>query len=287
MIVKLKTRKNIYSSKQLVNYILTDKGKIEHPFEAPILLQNIHRLTTDTLHKDFLENHKFQTKRKGSIALYHEIVAIAKQDAHLVTKPMLQDLMQKYTELRGLEHALVLAKVHQNQHIHFMFGANEYRSKKRLRMSQTQMKKLLRDFETYHKEQYPQLVHSIVHTNKVLQQKRNIAQENKNHRQEKEYQLKLRTQKPTQKEQVQQMVAEIFENVGSFSALVDCVKNTENLQIYTYRNVIKGVYYQNRKYRFTTLGIPKQKIDQLIKVQNRLAELSLVVELSKSRGIER
>ena len=73
MIIKFKTRKNIYSAKQLVRYILTDKGNIQHPFEAPIVLQNINRLELNTLHKDFLDNYKHQNKRKGSTALYHEI----------------------------------------------------------------------------------------------------------------------------------------------------------------------------------------------------------------------
>ena len=280
MIHKFKTRKNIYSAKQLVNYILTDKDKILNPFEAPLVLQNINRLELDTLHIDFLDNYKYQPKRKGSTAFYHEIIAISKADADVITKPMIQDMMHKYIELRGLQNAIVLAKSHENQHIHFMISGNELFSKKRLRMSQEEMKTLLRDFENYHLEKYPEIVHSTVHTNKEKETSRNIQKENSNRRKEKEYQLKLRLPNTkTQKETVAEMVQNIMKNIDNFSQFTKQIKDIETLKIYTYRSKIKGVLYQNRKYRFSTLNIAKDKILQLEKIQNRLNKLSLIEEM--------
>lgn len=284
MIIKFKTRKNIYSAKQLVNYILTDKGRIKNPFEAPIVLQNINRLDLQTMHKDFLENYKFQPTRKGSTAFYHEILAISKEDKNVVTKQMLQDLMHKYIELRGLQHAIVIAKSHENQHIHLMISGNELRSKKRLRMSQAQMKTLLLDFERFHLEKYPQMVHSTVHTDKEKVTTRNIQKEQKNKRNENEYQLKLRLQgNKTQKEIVAELVQKLMEKVANFNQFTKEIKATETLKIYTYRSKIKGVLYQNRKYRFSTLNIPKDKIIQLEKIQNRLDQLSLIEETHKKQ----
>ena len=92
MIIKFKSRKNIYSAKQLVRYILTDKGKIANPLAGPIVLQNINRLDVDTMHRDFLDNYKYLPQRKNGIAFYHTIIGIAKEDAPLVTKAMLQDI---------------------------------------------------------------------------------------------------------------------------------------------------------------------------------------------------
>lgn len=279
MILKFKTRKNIYSAKQLVNYILTDKGKIKNPFEAPIVLQNINRLELETIHKDFLDNYKYQSKRKNSTAIYHEILAISKEDANVITKDMLQDLMNKYIELRGLKNAIVLAKSHHNQHIHFMISGNELCSKKRLRMSQTQMKKLLIDFERYHLEKYPEIIYSTVHTNKSQELKRDIKKENSNRRKEKEYQLKLRLpNEKTQKEIVSEMVQKLMLNVNNFSQFTKEIKAIETLKIYTYRSKIKGVLYLNRKYRFSTLNIPKEKIIQLEAIQKRLNQISLIEE---------
>ena len=113
MIIKFKTRKNIYSAKQLVSYILTDKGKIQNPFEAPVLIQNINRLELQTMHKDFLDNYKYQPTRKGSTAIYHEILAISKNDREFVTKKMLQYIIENYIRFRGLQNSLVIAKSHE------------------------------------------------------------------------------------------------------------------------------------------------------------------------------
>ena len=279
MIIKFKTRKNIYSAKQLVNYILADKGKIEHPFEAPMVLQNINRLNVETLHKDYLDNYKYQSKRKGSTAFYHEILAISKNDKAVITKPMLQGLMRKYIELRGLQNAIVLAKSHENQHIHFMISGNELCSKKRLRMSQAQMKTLLIDFEKHHLEKYPEIENSTVHTNKEKRQKRDIASEDSNYRKEKEYQLKLRLPNTkTQKETVKEIVEKLMKNVHNFGQLTKEIQAIDTLKIYTYRSKIKGIIFQNRKYRFSTLNIEKEKILQLEKIQGRLNQLSLIEE---------
>ena len=133
MILKLKTRKSIYTSKQLVAYILTDKNRIEHPFDELTVLRNINRLEVANLHKDFLDNYKYQKKRKGSTALYHEILSIHPDDQEKVTTEMLQDLIQTYIKMRGIEQALVLAKAHiheDHKHIHFMISSNEYQSSK-------------------------------------------------------------------------------------------------------------------------------------------------------------
>jgi hypothetical protein len=268
----------------MVNYLLTDKGKIEHPFEAPMVLQNINRLDLNTLHLDFLDNYKYQPKRKGSTAFYHEILAISKADADVITKPMLQDMMHKYIELRGLQNAIVLAKSHDNQHIHFMISGNELFSKKRLRMSQEEMKTLLIDFEEYHLEKYPEIIHSTVHTNKEKGIARNIQQENNNHRKEKEYQLKLRLpNKKTQKETVAEMVQEVMKNIHNFSQFAKKIQAIDSLKIYTYRSKIKGVLYQNRKYRFSTIKISKDKILQLELIQGRLDKLSLIQEMHKTQ----
>jgi hypothetical protein len=279
MIHKFKTRKNIYSAKQLVNYILTDKGKILNPFEAPLVLQNINRLELGKLHVDFLDNYKYQPKRKGSTAFYHEIIAISKADSDVISKSMLQAMMYKYIELRGLQNAIVLAKSHED-HIHFMISGNELCSKTRLRMSQDQMKTLLRDFEEYHLKTYPEIIHSTIHTNKEKETSRNIQKENSNHRKEKEYQLKLRLPNvKTQKETVAEMVQNIMKNIDNFSQFTKQIKAIETLKIYTYRSKIKGVLYQNRKYRFSTLNIAKDKILQLEKIQSRLNKLSLIEEM--------
>jgi hypothetical protein len=288
MIIKFKARKNMYSPKQLVRYVLTDKGKIKNPFGAPIVIRNINRFEVDTIHKDFLENAKHLKKRKGGTYYLHEIIAIHKNEKKLVTKSMLQDLMNTYISMRkGAKDALVIAKSHQDQHIHVMLSTNTCKSSKRdLRMSHNEMRKLLLDFENYHKEKYPELSLSIIHTNKPQRERRNIALEQQNNRKEKEYQLKLRLgkNKKTNKELVFDKINLLFDTATSQKELIEKIEQEKELQIYTYRSKLKGVIYKNTKYRFSTLGISQEKILRLEKLQTRLEELKLLKEVYKSKN---
>lgn len=287
-IIKFKTRKNIYSSKQLTKYVLTDKGRIKNPFAMPIVLQNINRLELETMHKDFLENHKYTNKRTNGNQILHEIVALHKDDAanNTITPEMLQDMMETYIKMRGAENALVIAKSHDDQHIHFMIGNNEYCSSKSLRMSHQQMKDLLRNFEQWHKTKYPQLTKSIIHTTpereKNRHNSRDIASENRNTRREKEYAMKIRTPgKKSQKEIVSEMTATILQKARSFSKLEEYIKQVEELELYTYRGELRGILFKSRKYRFSTLGISREELLPLENHQKRLEELNLIKEMHK------
>jgi len=109
MIIKFKSRKNIYAAKQLVNYILTDKGKITDPFEDFLFLHNICTLNTHLIHKEFVDNDHYRPQRKGGIALYHEQISIDPKDKPFVTNRMLEDLVLQYITLCGATNVLVLA----------------------------------------------------------------------------------------------------------------------------------------------------------------------------------
>lgn len=289
MIIKFKTRKNIYSAKQLVHYILTDKGRIQNPFEAPIILQNINRLSLETMHQDFLDNHKYLKKRKGGVAFYHEIIAISKKDREYITLPMLEELMRSYIKMRGGENALVIAKVHDMQHIHLMMSANEVRSQKRLRMSKNQMQDLLLNYERRHIKLYPELKNSIAHTNKLERQRRDIQKEQQNHRREKEYQMKQRSNQPTQKEIILERLNQIFNTTSSKEALIQEIQKIKEFKVYIYRGKLKGIIFNDKKtYRFSTLGIPNEKIQKLEKIQSRLEELQLIKKIqTRQRAVRR
>ena len=189
--------------------------------------------------------------------------------------------------MRKAGNAVTLAKSHDNgQHLHFIFRASEYKSSKRLRMSHSEIHKLLIDFENFHKQKYPYLTFSIVHTNKPQREKRNIAQEQQNNRKEKEYQLKLRLgkNKKTKKELVFEKVNVLFDAVTSHEKLIEKIQQDNELQIYTYRSKLRGVIFNNTKYRISTLGIDKEKIQRLEKLQTRLEELQLLKEVYQSKN---
>lgn len=291
MIIKLKSRRDIYSAKQLLRYVLTDKGRIVEPFSKPLLLQNISTLHFETMHRDFLENHKFLPKRKGGfVALYHELVSIHPKSKKYVTDAILIDLMQSYVRLRkGASKAIVVAKAHihtDHPHIHFMISANEYKSAKRLRMSRKEMKHMLKDFELSYLNKYPELHHSAVHTiTKEQSQQRDIALEDKRRRADKEQYMKSRM-KPgtrTKKQQVYEWVNSLLSSEMSLERLVTRLQASQNLEVYSYRGKVVGCIALGKKWRFKTLGISLEKQRPLSQYQKRLKELDLIREMSRSR----
>lgn len=287
MIIKFKSRKRIHSSKQACRYILTEDGKLKNPFAAPALFQNIKRLDIDTIHKDFLENHKFSKQRKNGIALCHEILAIHDKDTPHVTNDMLQDLMEKYIELRGLKDtAVLIAKAHiheDHKHIHVLFGSNHYESVTTYRMTRKEMLKLLRDFESYQIEKYPQLTNSIVHLNKERPHQRDLAKEDRSRRKEAEFQMRTRMKGvKSNKDHASLIIGEIFIADSPRELERKIIEHSE-LQVYKYRSRLAGIVFKNRKYRWKTLGISQEQIQRLECIEIRLTELGKVKQFSKSR----
>lgn len=291
MIIKLKSRRDIYSAKQLLRYVLTDKGRIAEPFSKPMLLQNVSTLHFETMHRDFLANHKYLSKRKGGLALYHEIISLHPESKKHVTDAILMDLMQTYVQLRkGASRAIVVAKAHthtDHPHIHFMISANEFRSAKRLRMSRKEMKQLLINFELAYLKKYPQLERSAVHTiDRAPMVQRDIANEDGKRRADKEQHMKQRL-KPgtlTKKQQVYQWVSALLSPNTSEEELIKRLRASQDLEVYSYRNKVVGCIALGKKWRFKTLGISPEKQRPLSRYQERLKELSLIREMARDRS---
>jgi hypothetical protein len=66
--------------------------------------------------------------------------------------------------------------------------------------------------------------------------------------------------------------------------LIEKIEQEKELNIYTYRSKLKGIIYNNTKYRFSTLGISQEKILRLEKLQIRLEELNLLKEVYKFKN---
>lgn len=291
MIIKFKTRKNIYTAKQLVEYILTDKGNIKDPYESFVLLHNIQTVDPAKIHHEFVANDKYRKQRKGGTALYHDQISLHPKDAKHITNEVLEDLLRKYVELRGVENALVLGKAHlheKNPHLHVMISANEIRSEKLNRMSRAEFDNLRLHFELYQRGKYPGLSHSIVHTNKPVQLSIDMALEDRHTRSEKAYQYKRRTGKETKKESLKRVLKGIFSAEIPIQKSFKTFLETPELTFYSHQNKPIGVIYQNRKYGFKTLGIEAGIIERIQEMEGRLNELGSIQKrrAKKSKNVQ-
>lgn len=285
MIIKT-SRYRTRKFRHLVTYIMSDRGRVRSD-ETFTIRHNLRSNEADGIVREFIENDTYRRKRKNGVVLYHEILSYSPKDAKNLDLTILEDIAQKFIELRG-DRALCLAKPHienKNVHIHFCFSGTEYHSPKVLRLDNVAFKQLRIDIENYQQEKYPELSDSIVYLNKW--QKEQVIEQEGLKMSDPEYQLKKRTGKKSDKEEVNELVQEAFSGSTSrddfFQKLLE-----QGLELYKYRNKVNGLLWNGRKYRFRTLNISEKQLAQLQKGSGRMAELQRIMnKKSEGRGLER
>lgn len=283
MIIKFKTRQNIYTAKQLVQYILTDKGRIKDPFDSFVLLQNIPTLDPSQMHKAFVTNDLYRKQRTGGTALYHDQIAIHPKDKAEVTDEMLKDLLLTYIELRGAQQALVIGKAHTHgphPHLHVMLSANEVKSDTSLRMSRAEFDELRTTFEQYQVEHYPQLSHSISHLDKA-KKPRDFLAEDRNGSHERQFQAERRSGAASlQKTKLKEVLERVFEKDKRLSE-VEKELQLAGIGWYKFRGNFRGVKYRGRVYRFDRLGLSKEN-----RLRVQLLERQRLVRKPRRRKVD-
>lgn len=270
--------------RDLISYIMSDNGRYEMDKTFQIL-HNLRSTDKESIIKEFTENFQFKNKRKNSVVLYHEILSFSPNDRSKIDLNILEDISRKFIELRG-DNALCYAQPHlsENLHIHFCFSSNGYRSAKSIRLSKSQFKQIRLDMEQYQRERYPELSNSIVYLDKW---QKNVALE-KEKVSEKEFQVKKRTGRSSEKEQVRKLVHDCFTQSSSrddfFKRLI-----TEGLELYKYRDKVNGLLWQKRRYRFKSLNISQEQLKSLQKGAKRMDELTAIMKRKKdkTRNLER
>jgi len=233
----------------LINYIDNDKGRNNINELTFSIFHNIGQANTESAKEAFKVNETFRKQRKNGVIVYHEILSFHKKDNEYLNIHILEDIAQKYIEIRG-NNALCFAKPHlkdTNIHIHFAFSGTEYKSSRTLRMDNNTFKRNRIAIEQYQIEHYPKLINSIVYHKEKKKQKR------KNKIKNKEYQTKKRTSKELDKEILTQTLNEYFSIAKTYDKFCEILKNN-GFELYKYRDKVNGIIYNKRKYRFNTLG---------------------------------
>jgi len=204
------------------------------------------------------------------VVIYHEILSFHQNDSKYLDLNTLEDIALKYIEIRG-NNALCFAKPHfndTNTHIHFAFSGTEYKCSKTLRMDNKTFKENRKSIERYQMENYPNLSNSIVYHNSKQKQKKKIK--------DKEYQTKKRTGKTTDKVILTEKLKEHFNMAKSYDEFCEILEK-EGFELYKYRNKVNGIFFNNRKYRFKTLGFGmdlfvdrEQAVNEFIQLQPQI-----------------
>ena len=217
-------------------------------------LLNTHNLYSspydkEALIKEFLENASYLKRARGKNYLYHEIISLNKNNLSLdIQQKILTDLCSKYLSLRAGEHLgfTALHKDKEHVHIHVMISSNEMMGQKRVRLSKKDFSNIQKELEQYVNAAYPQLGNT------------------------KHYQKEKNLEKSKNKEQLQELLKELFERSNS----KDSFKNhmaTVGIEFYT-RGKTVGVIFKGKKYRLKTLGLLEEYEKMVAKLEKEPQE---------------
>jgi hypothetical protein len=138
----------------------------------------------------------------------------------------------------------------------------EYKTGKSLRLSKTEFGQLKKDIQEYQIKKFPELSKSVVEHGKKEKGKMS----------EKEYQMKQRTGRETQKELLTGMLKTCYKKADSKEDFFDMLKNS-GIRTYERGGKVSGVIFGESKHRFKSLGYEQKHIDRLDKSIDRGKEL--------------
>jgi len=252
---------------------------IANNFSALAISENNYQTITN----EFIENAKLLPNRKNGNYLYHEIISIKPTDK-LTTHELenaLTDIARKYINIRAKNH-LTYVKIHlntDNPHIHFCISANELNSNKRARLSKEHFKSIQKELETYTLTKYTELENRPIYNNLIDENDSKLKLYNKTQ------ELKQRTKQPSKKEQIKQLLENIFNNAKTHSELLKLLEDND-LEIYQRGKTISVKNLKDsKKYRLKTLALDKlftNTKERLNLAKQRVSEIKTDIERVKT-----
>lgn len=248
-----------------------------------VIKHNIRGESIEEWVKQYQENETYRKlRRPDSVILSHEILSWHREDTKNITIEKLEEMAKEYIKLRN-PSGMAIAVSHsdkQHLHIHFCFSGLEYHTGKSLRMSKAEFTKLKQDIQNFQKEKFPELSNSIVEHGKS--EKKTLALPS-----DREYQIKRRTGRATDKEQVLGMLKDCYHRAISKEDFFEMVEEC-GLKIYERGGRISGVVMNGRKFRLKRMGVEEERLDELevgMKRGKEIEKLRTVKEKNINRSI--
>ena len=203
---------------------------------------------------EFYKNSEYLKEARGKVYLYHEVLSLEKNDlSHEKQKEILLDLAQKYLYQRAEDH-LSFGVIHEDKehtHVHLMISSNEIEGERRVRLSRQEYADIQNRLENYKNQKYKELTQSSLYKDK-----KDLSKEK-----QKEQELKNRGAKSI-KDSIKENLEKTFNKATSKIYLDNHLKSL-GYEIYDLGKT-QGITYNNKNYRFKTLGFEKE-YKQLLK----------------------
>src|ERR1035437_1664040 len=250
----------------LLEYMTNEKKK--RLFEKGKSFAITHNMKGNSIDKwvlQFKENEQYRNvTRKDSTYLSHEILSWNKLDSENLTIEKMEQMAREYIQMRNPNGMYVAVPHYDKDHYHVHIAASgvEYRTGKSLRLSKTEFGQLKKDIQDYQLQKFPELSKSVVEHGKKEKSKLS----------EKEYQMKMRTGRETQKELLTGMLKTCYKKAESKEDFYNKLKEC-GLKTYERGGKVTGVIMEDTKHRFKGLGYEQKHRDRLDKSADRGKEL--------------
>lgn len=255
MIIKIKSNKKP-TFKSLLKYMFNNKDRLKDISNKSFtLIHNLKGTGIENWHTQLKENEKFRKiKRSNSVYFTHEILSWHKDDSMNLTLDKMEAMTKEYIAKRN-PRGMYVATAHFDKghyHVHILASGIAYKTGKALRMSRAELSLLKKGMQEYQIEKYPELKKSIV---EIWKKVKNSIKDN-------EFQLKMRSNRATDKDQLLEIIKVCYKKA---STLESFYKLLEEKKVTTYERVGKliGVVYNKTKFRFSRLEIPEAQMNYL------------------------
>jgi Relaxase/Mobilisation nuclease domain len=260
---------------RLFNYMMDKEEKLlNEDGKAFLLTHNVKGKRIEQWVQEFKKNEEHRLhKRKNQNHLTHDIISFHTYEH--VSLEQMEEITREYISQRN-PNGMFIAVGHfdKHPHIHIATSSIEFRTGRTMRMSKAQFQKLKESMQQYQQEKYPELSKSIIN---YKTKKGSIK--------DKEFQIKLRTGRETQKEQLIGILKTCYKKANNketfFQLMEDC-----GLKVYSRGGKISGVHFANKKFRLKRIGFTEERLDELDKSLYRGRELK-ETRGRKGKNIER
>ena len=259
---------------QLFDYM--EKGSLDSTFVLTHNLKLARGSTRENVLEQFYDNASLLRRSEKQNYLYHEIISlkITRAIDEKRLKRIMFELAKMYLHERAKEN-LAYGRIHlepsedfTNIHVHLMISSNGLESTKRHRLDKNQFHTIQKQLEAYILERYPELEQQKVYDKSF--EKVRVD--------EKEYQLKQRTGKKTQREQVRELLLFIFQQVQTKEELLNyCEKY--HISFYQ-RGQYAGISIHGKKYRLHKLEL----VEEYKRLWQRLQQLEVMKDFQQEES---
>ncbi|HKR06139.1 MAG TPA: relaxase/mobilization nuclease domain-containing protein [Bacteroidia bacterium] len=273
MIIKIKSHKR-QVFKQILEYMLNDKDRLfDENKNSFAITHNLKGKVVAEWEKQYKANELFRKcKRSDSVYLTHEILSWHRDDAKNITLAKMEEMAREYVRQRNPK-GMYVAVPHfdkQHYHIHICASGIEYKTGKSLRLTKPELQNLKKNIQQFQIDRFPELSKSIVQHGK--NEKTLLT--------DKEYQIKLRTGRETDKEQLIGMLKTCYKKADSKETFLQLLKES-HLVPYERGGKTSGIVFNNKKFRLKRLGFAQERLEYLDRPLKRKSELEKVRDIKE------